>query len=257
MRIVFVPIVVAALCGCATAPRSTVQEVQAVASPSPVALITSREMPPPAVQGTRESNGMVEAQKRVEQMKVLQRQLMAQIKSRESAAAAQHKAESAPAPQLAGGSDMATSATAMARLQGQLDRQVADYDSKRPRKKFIGARATEYRFAQYQEAWRQKVERIGNLNYPEDAKGKVYGTLVLTVEIKADGTISSITIDRSSGRKVLDDAAVRIVQMAAPFQAFPPSLSDVDILGIIGTWSFEKAGPSAGADQLKAGERHD
>ena len=70
-------------------------------------------------------------------------------------------------------------------LQAQIDRQIDDYQ-KRPRKKFIGANAQEYRFAQYEEDWRLKVERVGTLNYPAEARGKHYGHLRLTVTIRPD-----------------------------------------------------------------------
>ncbi len=193
--------------------------------------------PLPATQTTRQGNELIEAQKKVAEMEALQKQLLTQLKSRQTVQTTEHKREQTPAPQPATGSDLAVSAMAMARLQGQIDRQTDDYN-KRPRKKFIGSRATEYRFAQYEEDWRQKIERVGNLNYPEAAKGKMYGTLVLTVEIKSDGTIASITIDRPSGKKVLDEAAMRIVKQAAPFPVFPPNLSDTDIIGITRTWSF-------------------
>ena len=68
------------------------------------------------------------------------------------------------------------SARAMARLEGEISKTTDEY-SKRPRKKFIGARTEEYRFAQYIEDWRQKIERIGTLNYLEAARGKLYGSL--------------------------------------------------------------------------------
>jgi protein TonB len=136
------------------------------------------------------------------------------------------------------GLDMATAAINLARLEGQIARNVDEYN-KRPRKKFIGARVEEYRFAQYVEDWRQKVERIGNLNYPEAAKGRHYGSLVLTVIIKSDGNLDRVELNRSSGQKVLDDAARRIVEMAAPYSAFPEAVRrDTDVLEITRTWSF-------------------
>ena len=126
----------------------------------------------------------------------------------------------------------------MARLEGQIARNIEDYN-KRPRKKFIGARVVEANYAQYVEDWRLKVERIGNLNYPEAAKGRYYGSLVLTVVIKSDGNLDHIEIDRSSGQKVLDNAAKRIVEMGAPYAKFPDSLlRDTDQLVITRTWSF-------------------
>ena len=101
---------------------------------------------------------------------------------------------------------------------------------------------TEYRFARYVEDWRQKVERVGNLNYPEAARQlKLYGNLILTVSIRADGSVEKVVVDRSSGHKVLDAAATRIVEMAAPYAPFPADIRrDTDILDITRTWTFAR-----------------
>ncbi len=129
------------------------------------------------------------------------------------------EAQPEPSPTLSG-RDLASSALAMARLEAEISKNVDEYN-KRPRKKFIGTRTDEYRFAQYVEDWRLKVERVGTLNYPEAAKGKLYGALVLSVTIKSDGTVDKVEINRTSGHKILDDAARRIVHMAGPYAAFP------------------------------------
>ncbi len=142
-----------------------------------------------------------------------------------------------PEPRLSG-LDLLDSAAAVARLEAQIDRDLQEL-AKRPRKKFIGARAQEYRFAQYVEDWRQKVERIGTLNYPEAARGKLYGSLLLSVTIRADGSVDKVGVHRSSGHKLLDDAAVRIVEMAAPYAPFPPDIrKDYDVIEITRTWTF-------------------
>ena len=130
----------------------------------------------------------------------------------------------------------------IARLEAQISRDHNAYQS-RPKRKNIGARTDEYRFAQYVEGWRLKVERVGNLNYPEEARQKkLYGSLRITVNIHADGSVESAEIDRSSGSKILDAAAIRIIKMAAPYAAFPDDIrKDFDILGITRTWSFTRA----------------
>lgn len=145
--------------------------------------------------------------------------------------------------------DITAAALEMDRLEALISKQQDEYQ-KRPKKKFIGARTKEYRYALYVEAWRQKVEKIGNLNYPEAAKSlKLYGQLQMTVSIKADGTIDSIEINRSSGHKILDEAAKRIVELAAPYAKFPDDVrKEVDILGITRTWTFTKE------DSLATGE---
>jgi periplasmic protein TonB len=153
--------------------------------------------------------------------------------------------ETAPAPtpaepdRQAHASDLRTSALAMVRsLEGQVSRQLDQYN-RRPKKTFIGARAAEFRFAQYVEDWRLKIERVGNLNYPESARGRLYGSLRLSVSINADGTLASLELERSSGHDILDRAAERIVRMSAPFANFPSNIRrDTDILVITRTWHF-------------------
>jgi protein TonB len=129
----------------------------------------------------------------------------------------------------------------MERLEAQIRRQQQAYQE-RPRKKFIGARAEEYRFATYVDNWRQKVERVGNLNYPAEARArKIYGSLLLTVSIKADGEVETVEVERSSGHKLLDQAAVRIVRLSAPFDRFPDNIRrDTDIIHITRTWTFTR-----------------
>ncbi|ACT49186.1 TonB family protein [Methylotenera mobilis JLW8] len=137
--------------------------------------------------------------------------------------------------------DVTAAALEMDRLEALISKQQDEYQ-KRPKRKFVGGRAQEYRYALYVEAWRQKVEKIGNLNYPEAAKNlKLYGQLQMTVSIKADGSIESIEINRSSGHKVLDAAARHIVELAAPYAKFPDDVrKEIDVLSITRTWTFTK-----------------
>lgn len=127
----------------------------------------------------------------------------------------------------------------MASLAPEID-QSRQSDAKRGRAKYIPARTREHKYAAYMENWVAKVERIGNLNYPEEARRRgISGELVLDVALNADGTVHSITLLRSSGHKFLDDAAIRIVQLAAPFAPFPEQIrKDTDILHIVRTWQF-------------------
>ncbi|MEE9332063.1 MAG: energy transducer TonB [Methylophilaceae bacterium] len=125
------------------------------------------------------------------------------------------------------------------RLEAQIAKQQEAYQ-KRPKRRFLGARAKAADDALYLEAWRQKVERIGNLNYPAAARNqKIYGKLQLTVSIRADGTVEKVHIDKSSGSKILDNAAINIVKLAAPYAKFSKEMrKTTDILGITRTWSF-------------------
>jgi len=140
------------------------------------------------------------------------------------------------------GDDLVQRSLEIARLEAQISKNMDIYQ-KLPRRKFIGARTQEYRFAQYIEDWRIKVERIGNLNYPEEARRQqLYGKLQLSVSIRSDGSLESIEVSRSSGHRILDAAAMRIVKLAAPYSSLPPEITkDTDILTIVRTWTFTSA----------------
>ena len=130
-----------------------------------------------------------------------------------------------------------------ARLNAEISRTWQEYQ-KRPRHKFLNARTQEYKFALYMDAWRAKVESVGNLNYPSEAKRRhLTGNLMLDVALNADGSINEISIRRSSGQQILDDAAIRIVELAAPFAPFPSEIrADLDVLHITRTWKFNESG---------------
>ena len=196
--------------------------------------------PLPVIDPRDPGRDLAQSQRRVQELEAQQRKLLVQSRRSPASAAAQaeHRAPAEePTPQ-ASGRDLADLSLAAMRLQAQIDRNLDAYQ-KRPRKKFIGASATEYRFAQYEEDWRQKVERVGTVNYPAAARGKYYGNLRMTVTLRPDGNVESIELDRSSGLKLLDDAAFRIVRMASPYAVFPPDIRrDTDLLVITRTWFF-------------------
>jgi protein TonB len=196
--------------------------------------------PLPPTQRQVAGNDLEQMQRRVKDLEAQQQKILAQAKSIRSAPATQN-AQDQPQPTQVSGLDLAESARAMARLEGEISKSLDEY-SKRPRKKFVGTRAEEYRFAQYIEDWRQKVERVGTLNYPEAARGKLYGSLVLSVSIRQDGSVADIEVTRPSGHKVLDESARRIVNLAAPYAAFPADIRrDTDILVITRTWNFTRS----------------
>ena len=196
--------------------------------------------PLPVTEPRAPGRDFADAQRRQQALESRQQELLAQMRAATSkvpAAAPREQGAEAPGAQPHG-RDLADLALAAMRLQAQIDRQIDEYQ-KRPRKRFIGANAGEYRFAQYEEDWRVKIERVGTLNYPAEARGKLYGNLRLTVSIRSDGSVESIELDRSSGLKVLDAAAFKIVRMATPFAAFPPDIKrDTDLLVITRTWFF-------------------
>jgi protein TonB len=132
--------------------------------------------------------------------------------------------------------------SAIASLQAQLDRQRQEY-ARRPRKYTISSASTKKsQDALYLDTWRRRIEAVGNVNYPEPARRQeIYGSLRLLVAILPDGDVDDIQILQSSGFSVLDQAAIDIVRMAAPFAPFPEEmLQNVDILEIIRTWRFHE-----------------
>ncbi|MDO8310776.1 MAG: energy transducer TonB [Sideroxyarcus sp.] len=137
------------------------------------------------------------------------------------------------------GQDLVQRSLEIARLEAEINKNIKMYEE-RPKRKNIGSRTQEYRYAQYIEDWRSKVERIGNLNYPEALRRQqIFGRVRLTVNIRSDGSVENVEINNSSGNRLLDAAAVRIARLAAPYAAFPPDIrKETDILEITRTWTF-------------------
>jgi protein TonB len=127
----------------------------------------------------------------------------------------------------------------MVNLNEQLNESMQAY-AQRPRQVFVSARTQEYIYANYMSEWVKKVERVGNLNYPDQARREgLSGKLMMDVTLNADGTVRNISILRPSGQPVIDEAAIRIVNLAAPFPPFPPEVrKEADILHITRTWEF-------------------
>ncbi|AOE82844.1 energy transducer TonB [Pseudomonas sp. TCU-HL1] len=129
----------------------------------------------------------------------------------------------------------------IASLEAELDKERQLY-AKRPRIHRLNAASTmRDKGAWYKEEWRKKIERVGNLNYPDEARRqRIYGNLRLLVSINRDGTLYEVQVLESSGQPVLDQGAMRIVRLAAPFAPFTGDLADIDRLEIIRTWRFER-----------------
>jgi protein TonB len=128
----------------------------------------------------------------------------------------------------------------IARLSAEIRQKQQTY-AKKPKVKTISANTREFRDALYLKTWQDKVERVGNLNYPDEAKrSQISGHLTMVVEINPDGSLRKAQIGRSSGKKILDDAALRIVTMAAPFSPFSKEMrKEFEVLRIVRTWKFE------------------
>ena len=147
-----------------------------------------------------------------------------------------------PTRVLPTGRELMAQSAEMARLSAELAIET-ELHARRPKRKMITASTREYEYAAYMRAWVDKVERVGNLNYPEQARRQgLSGELLLTVSIARDGTVKSVLVNSGSGRKILDDAAVRVVRLASPFAPLPKTDEGIDILEITRTWSFRNGG---------------
>ncbi|QIK81168.1 energy transducer TonB [Lysobacter sp. HDW10] len=130
----------------------------------------------------------------------------------------------------------------VARLAAEIHQQSDNY-AKRPKVKFISAATREFVFATYLRQWADRVERVGNLNYPDEARRRqLKGSVLLSVGIRKNGSVESINVVRSSGKKILDDAAVRIARLAEPYPPIPRTSEELDLLMVVRTWDFQPEG---------------
>jgi len=131
---------------------------------------------------------------------------------------------------------------AIAKLEAQIAKEWEAYQ-KLPKRKFIGARTEQVVYAEYVDDWRQRIERVGTENFPQEAReNSVFGAVLVTVAIRSDGTVEKVEIERSSGSRVLDRAAKRVVQLASPFKPFPDKIrKETDILHITRNWVFTRS----------------
>ena len=158
------------------------------------------------------------------------------------AATKKEEVKSAPPPKpVTPTFDSAQLSSDIASLEAELANEQQLY-AKRPRIHRLSAASTmRDKGAWYKDEWRKKVERIGNLNYPDEARRQqIYGSLRLLVSINHDGSLYEVLVLESSGQPLLDQAAQRIVRLAAPFAPFTGDLSDIDRLEIVRTWRFAR-----------------
>lgn len=195
----------------------------------------------PLVSTEQQSDGddLHQMRRRVRDLEAAQRKMLTHAADLARVAAADTRSEQPEPVRQLTGTDLADAARAMARLEGEIAKSIEEYN-KRPQKKYVGARTREYRLAPYFDAWKQKIERIGTLNYPDAARGKVYGKVVIFVELRVeDGSIYNAEISRSSGHRLLDDAALRILRMAAPFGPIPrEAMGGATVLSFAREWNF-------------------
>jgi protein TonB len=148
-----------------------------------------------------------------------------------------------PDPKITDKSDLRVQRDAeMARLAAEIHLRSELY-AKRPKRKFVSASTKEYAYANYLRAWVDRAERVGNLNYPDEARRKrLAGQLVISVAVRRDGSVEQTRIIQSSGIPLLDSTALRIVELAAPFPPLPENAEKIDVLHVTRTWQFLAGG---------------
>ena len=130
----------------------------------------------------------------------------------------------------------------MARLAAEIQLRSQQY-AKRPKRKFVSASTREYAWAQYLRGWVDRVERVGNLNYPDEARRRrIGGLVVISVAVRRDGSVENTRIVQSSNIPMLDNAALRIVKLSEPFAPLPKTQDDPDVLHVTRTWQFMPGG---------------
>lgn len=130
----------------------------------------------------------------------------------------------------------------MARLAAEIHMRSERY-AKRPTRKFVSASTTEYAWAGYLRAWVDRVERVGNLNYPDEARRRrLAGQVVISVAVRRNGSVERADIVRSSGITLLDASALRIARLAEPYPPLPKTEENPDILHVTRTWNFLPGG---------------
>lgn len=194
--------------------------------------------PLPAVDQAAANNPQ-QAQERVRNLEQEMKTLMTQAKSTAKVLQGEITDKGAGTPDPVSAGELMRKSMEIARLEAQISKEYSAYQQ-RPKRHFVGGRTQEYRFATYVDGWRQKIERVGNLNYPEQARARgIQGSVQVTVAIKANGEVENIEIHSKRANKVLQDAVLRIVRLSSPFEVFPKSFrADTDILHITRTWIF-------------------
>ena len=188
--------------------------------------------PLPDMRKSEDGDGMKAIQRRIEELEKQQQRMQAQI-SKKSPLVTSAKDQVKPKENQSHGTDAAESAREILRREAEIHKRIED-ENKRPKKTFISPSTREVGYAMYFDSVRQRIEKIGTLNFPQKDGRKIYGELTMSISIFQDGQIytkdrdEGITVERSSGNPALDEAAKRIVRRAAPFGAFAKNMRSSD-----------------------------
>jgi protein TonB len=196
--------------------------------------------PLPVTRNDTQTTEVAMESSRRQQLEQEARKLMTQVTSQARIESAPTQPQTQPDTRITpNAADLMSQSLEIAHLEAQIAKDWQSYQ-KRPRKQFVGARTREYRFSRYIDDWRLNIERLATANNPNAMRDqKIHGSLQMTVSIRRDGSLESVEINRSSGHKILDEAAVRTVHGGSPYAPFPPDIAkDTDILSITRTWIF-------------------
>lgn len=192
--------------------------------------------PLPAELQARDGDDLVLRRKRVAELEAQQRKLLALARG---AQALVREGERSDEPRAAtSGDDERDVDAVIARLQAQIDRQISDYN-KRPKRLTYGVNAVGVSYARYVDDWAARIEKLGTERYPPEARGRMYDSLIITVEIDKHGNVVDVIINRKSKYEVLNRAVKQIVHAGAPYERFTPEMArEGDILQVVRTWTF-------------------
>ncbi len=192
--------------------------------------------PLPAELQARDGDDLVLRRKRVAELEAQQRKLLALARGPQALVREGERSDEPRA--AASGDDDRDVDAVIARLQAQIDRQVSDYN-KRPRRLTYGVNAVGVSYARYVDDWAARIEKLGTERYPPEARGRMYDSLIITVEIDKHGNVVDVIINRKSKYEVLNRAVRQIVHAGAPYERFTPEMArEGDILQVVRTWTF-------------------
>lgn len=194
---------------------------------------------PRTVQQTSDPLVLAALRERQQALEARQEQLLATLERLQQARPGQEGSPTPAQPDTAGDDLQQQDSLILAAEIARIKQKIEAYNRK-PRQTFIGPSARSDAHARYLEVWRTRIEALGTEHYPEAARGRIYGSLQLTAYIDAQGRLVRVEIDRPSEYAILNLAAQRIVQLAAPFAPLPPEIArDTDVLAITRTWHFQ------------------
>jgi periplasmic protein TonB len=180
---------------------------------------------------------LVTAKQRQQQLEDQQRQLLALARGPRAYIDSTDKQSPEPGSQAQEEANQS-----IARLQAQIDKQIEDYN-KRPKKLTYGVNAKGVTYARYVDDWANKIEQLGTERYPPEARGKLYDSLVILVEIDKHGNVVDVIVEKKSKFDALNKAVKQIVYAGAPYERFSKEMAkEGDILQIVRTWTFTNQG---------------